>query len=342
LTSWKSGPEVEGSRIKPAELVVGRVGLEPPTSALDRAERCADGCVDLPDAVRATPSYAVRARRAADSHMLEPAAHPHSPAYNPRVSVDAAKAAGALVETWHYLASAVPGGWARSSTAGVAAVTGVAVPTLNGVWVEKVDADADDISDLLDEVAATELPHCLQFRPGSAALLVNLAASRGMAHLEDIPLMVMEDPGQLNAAQAVGGLVIRELLPDEAPLHARVAAAGFEVPPEMFLELMTPAVLATPGVRCYLGEAGGQPVTTGLGVTLGSYIAIFNIATPREHRRRGYGAAITARGVADGLAAGAQWSWLQSSAEGYKVYERLGFRTIEAWPCWITQAASIT
>jgi N-acetylglutamate synthase len=266
-----------------------------------------------------------------------------SAAYNPRVSIDAAVAAGALVETWRYLASSVPGGWAHANDAGVAAVTGVAVPTLNGVWVQKVEADAEDISDLLDEVAATGLPHCLQFRPGSAARLVTLATSRGMAHLEDIPLMVIEgDPGQRSAAEAVGGgLVIRELLPDEAPLHAGVAAAGFEAPPEMFLQLMTPAVLASPGVRCYLGEVDGQPVTTGLGVTLGTYVAIFNIATPADHRRRGYGAAVTARAVADGLAAGARWSWLQSSAEGYKVYERLGFRTIEAWPCWVTQAASI-
>jgi ribosomal protein S18 acetylase RimI-like enzyme len=263
------------------------------------------------------------------------------PGYNPRVSIDADTAAAALVETWHRLASAVPGGWATHNGAGVAAVTGVAVPTLNGVWVHNVDADTDDISDLLDQVAATGLPHCLQFRSGSATHLLSLAASRGMTHVEDIPLMVSEDPGRLNAVQAVGGLTIRELLPDEAPLHARLAAAGFEIPPEMFLQLMTPEVLATPGVRCYLGETGGQPVTTGLGVKLGFYVAIFNIATPPEHRRRGYGAAVTARAVADGLAAGAQWSWLQSSTEGYKVYERLGFRTIEAWPCYASQLAPI-
>jgi len=257
------------------------------------------------------------------------------------VSIDAAVAARALAETWHYLASGVPGGWARDNDAGVAAVTGVALPTLNGVWVQMINADTEDISDLLDQVAATGLPHCLQFPPGSATRLVKLAASRGMVHLEDIPLMVIEDPAELNAAQAVSGLVIRALLPDEAPLHARVAADGFEVPLEMFLQLMTPAVLTIPGVRCYVGEVGGRPVTTGLGVKLGSNVAIFNIATPREHRRRGYGAAITARAVADGFAAGAQWSWLQSSTEGYKIYERLGFRTVEAWPCWITQAASI-
>jgi len=264
-----------------------------------------------------------------------------SAAYNPGVSIDADVAAGALVETLRYFVSAVPVGWVRGTYFGVGGVTGVAVPTLNGVWIHKSDADVADVSDLLDQVAATGLPHCLQFRPGSAARLVNLATSRGMAHLEDIPLMVIEDPGQLKGAQVVGGLVIRELLPDEAHLHARVAAAGFEVATEVFLQLMSPAVLAMPGVRCYVGEAGGQPVTTGLGIKLGSNVAIFNIATLPEHRRRGYGAAVTARAVADGLAAGAQWSWLQSSAQGYKVYERLGFRTMEPWPCWIAQAAPI-
>jgi ribosomal protein S18 acetylase RimI-like enzyme len=257
------------------------------------------------------------------------------------VSVDAAVAGEALVETFRHFVSAVPGSWVRGTNVGVAGVTGVAIPTLNGVWVQQVDAEVEDISDLLDQVAATGLPHCLQFRPGLADRLTDLATSRGMAHVEDIPLMVIEDSGQIDSALVASGLVIRELLPDEAQLHARVAAAGFEVAPEMFLQLMSPAVLAIPGVRCYVGEADGQPVTTGLGIKLGSNVAIFNIATPPEHRRRGYGAAVTARAVADGLAAGAQWSWLQSSTEGYKVYERLGFRTMEAWPCWIAQGAPI-
>ncbi len=214
-------------------------------------------------------------------------------------------------------------------------VTGVPAPTLNGVWVDGVEADAGDISDLLNEVAATGLPHCLEFRPGATDRLTKLATSRKMTKGEDIPLMVLEDPGQLDAAQAVSGLTIRELSPGEAPLHARVGAAGFEAPVEMFLQLMTPAMLALPGARCYVGESAGQPVTTGFGVTIGSYVAIFNIATPPTHRRHGYGAAVTARAVADGLAAGAKWSWLQATPAGQPVYEHLGFHTVETWSCWI-------
>jgi ribosomal protein S18 acetylase RimI-like enzyme len=84
-----------------------------------------------------------------------------------------------------------------------------------------------------------------------------------------------------------------------------------------------------------VGEVGGEPVTTGLGFTFGGSVSIFDIATLPAHRRRGYGAAVTVQAIRDGLSSGASWAWLQSSAAGLSVYERLGFRTVESWPCWI-------
>jgi len=42
--------------------------------------------------------------------------------------------------------------------------------------------------------------------------------------------MVMEDSAMLGRAQRVAGLEIRQLRPEEAQLHASVAAAGFEAP----------------------------------------------------------------------------------------------------------------
>jgi predicted GNAT family acetyltransferase len=107
------------------------------------------------------------------------------------------------------------------------------------------------------------------------------------------------------------------------------------VPEELFVQLISPDMLRLPGVRCYLGEVDGRAVTTGLGVTVGDFVGVFNIATPPAHRRQGYGAAVTVRAVADGVAAGAKWSWLQSSPAGYATYARLGFQTAETWPCWV-------
>jgi N-acetylglutamate synthase len=129
--------------------------------------------------------------------------------------------------------------------------------------------------------------------------------------------------------------VIEVLDPEQAAVHAAVAAAGFQAPVEAFIGLMTPAMLERPGVRAYLGRVDGEPVATGVGVSLRNQVGIFNVATLPGHRRRGYGAAITARAVCDALDARAQWAWLQSTADGYRVYEKLGFRTLEAWEYWI-------
>jgi predicted GNAT family acetyltransferase len=100
--------------------------------------------------------------------------------------------------------------------------------------------------------------------------------------------------------------------------------------------LITPVVLGLPQVRGYVGEVGGEPVVTAMSVTLEQGVGIFNVATPPAYRRRGYGAAATARALRDGLDDGASWVWLQSTEAGYGVYETLGFATLERWPCWVT------
>jgi GNAT superfamily N-acetyltransferase len=245
-------------------------------------------------------------------------------------------AASALVETWQQLVASVPSGWAIVEPFGLAAVTGVAFPTLNGVWVASSEVDEQGLSGLLDRVAATGLPHCLQARPSVAQGLGGFASARGMAVSEDVPLMVLEELSELSLEQDVSELSIRELSAAEAELHARTAAAGFEIPAEPFVKLLTPSTLSHPGVQCYVGTIEGEPVTTGLGFRSGAYVGIFNIATLPAFRRRGYGAAITARAASDGLASGATWAWLQSSPAGYSVYERLGFRSVEVWSCWVS------
>ena len=252
------------------------------------------------------------------------------------MTVSCDTAASALVSTWEHLVAAIPDGWTRREHGVVAAVTGVAIPTLNGVWPEQVELNERHIAEMLNEVAETGVPHCLQLRPGTSQALSMMAEARGMVRQEPEPLMVLEDPVHLDAAQAVGRLNIRQLDPAHASLHAVTAARGFGAPEELFLQLMTPAVVGRPGVRCYIGELDGRAVTTGLGVTLGDFVGIFNIATDPNHRGQGFGAAVTARAVIDGMNDGATWSYLQSSPSGYGVYLRLGFTALEHWNCWVS------
>ena len=246
------------------------------------------------------------------------------------------RAASALIDTWARLMAVHPEAWVESRDGLSACATGIPLPGLNGVWSARRDPDPAELDRLLGGLAARGLPHMLQLRAGSDAAALAVPGRLGMTLDADVPLMRLDDPARLERAlTAVDELVVRELMPDEASVHARVAAAGFDEDPRHFERLLRPSVLAAEGVRTYIGQVAGKTVTTALGVTSEDYVAIFNVATPKAHRGRGYGAAITARSVADGLASGAEWAWLQSSPSGYRIYEALGFTTLEQWHTWV-------
>src|SRR5262249_5128420 len=83
-----------------------------------------------------------------------------------------------------------------------------------------------------------------------------------------------------------------------------------------------------PGLAYYVARAHGKPVSTAVGLTFGGLVCIYAVATPEEHRGRGYGATVTARAVRDGFAKGAELAVLSASALGEPVYRRLGFREV--------------
>jgi hypothetical protein len=244
---------------------------------------------------------------------------------------DADQVASALGATWALLAETLQQGWSRYQGGVYTLVTGVPVATLNGVWAVEEDVEVDVVDAGLALVARSDVPYCLEVRPGGRAGGAELAAKHLMTPAGDIPLMASVAVARPPVVDRLG---IRELDGSEAALHCDLAGSAFGAPPELLAELITAEVLGHQAVRGYVGEVAGEPVVTAMSVTLGDGIGIFNVATPAAYRRRGYGAAITARAAFDGVTDGAQWAWLQSSEAGYGVYERLGFTTLERWPLW--------
>ena len=155
-----------------------------------------------------------------------------------------------------------------------------------------------------------------------------------MVREDDIPLMRLD--GEPVGARP-DGVDVRRLSPDEAPLHGRIAAIGFGVPEAVLAPFVAPGIANREEIRYYVGEVGGEPVVTGMGLLVDGRLGVWDIGTPPEHRRHGYGSAITAAIARDGIGAGAQWCWLQSSVAGAPVYASLGFETVATWECWIAE-----
>ena len=106
-----------------------------------------------------------------------------------------------------------------------------------------------------------------------------------------------------------------------------IGSVSFHVPLEWFTQVFdaeTP--VARPRFSCWVGYLDGQPVTTAACVRAGGVLGLYNIATAPLFRRRGFAEAITRHLVR--TCAGGAGIVLQSTAHGYRLYERLGFRSV--------------
>jgi GNAT superfamily N-acetyltransferase len=246
---------------------------------------------------------------------------------------DADDAARAALASWGVLCTSSPGGWSSERDGVMRASTGIPFPPFNGVWSAAADVATADVLKAVDEFAAGDLPWNLQLRPGYPAELDDELAGRGLVVTAEIPFMVLPDPAPLAAAVQRSAATYRQV-ETFADLDSLLSLMerGFGMPPELAREMfpMRLMFLAATWIA-----TDGQDVSTGLGFLHDGWCGVFNVATPEEHRGRGYGGAVTAYTVEAARAAGARGAYLQSSPMGLPVYERLGFVTAETWRQWM-------
>ena len=79
----------------------------------------------------------------------------------------------------------------------------------------------------------------------------------------------------------------------------------------------------------YVGYADGEAVSTAATVIGGGAVGVYNVATLPGSQRRGYGEAVMRHALAEARREhGIARSVLQSTPAGYRLYERMGYRTV--------------
>ncbi|MGZ6345052.1 MAG: GNAT family N-acetyltransferase [Candidatus Limnocylindrales bacterium] len=216
---------------------------------------------------------------------------------------------------------------------GVALIaTGLPLRLFNQVLVEGGEATPAAIASAVAVTRDRGDRFVVNLRSGADDRFIALMGELGLVPLSDEP----PSPGMalypLPAEASPGappGHEIREVT-DAAGLedNIRATAEGFELPESILRAVIDMTLVGDPGTALYVGYTGGEPVTSGLGVRTGRTIGVYNIATVPSARKRGYGAAMTARIATDGAAAGCDVATLQASEMGYPIYRRLGYRTV--------------
>jgi GNAT superfamily N-acetyltransferase len=214
----------------------------------------------------------------------------------------------------------------------VTILSGLPFDWFNQVLVETDSATSDDVLSGVDRGRRYGLPFVVRLRNGTDDRFIPVLRDAGFTPQDGVPTpgMVAHPIDRLGLDAAhVPGLEIRRLSSlAEIDRHSDVATAGFGTHPSVARGITCPDLLERSECSFYLGFVDGVPVVSGLGWTSGATIGVYSIATVPTARRRGYGAAMTARVVIDGQDAGHHAAALQASEMGRPIYERLGFRTV--------------
>jgi ribosomal protein S18 acetylase RimI-like enzyme len=241
---------------------------------------------------------------------------------------DAGTVHRALVSSWARIYGAVPGATFEESDDLIRLSCPVfPIPQCNGAWV-MVDSERA-VAALPEAVAAVEeagLAPWVQTRSGQERAQA-AARSLGLTHVERVPGMAAR-PEELGAVAT--DLEIRLINDTETEDGTDLLSVAFGAPKELFVRFGE-VFRALAGISWYVGRIDGIVVSTALAFEIDHVVGIFNVATSPEHRRRGHGAALTARAAQDGFARGCELAYLQSSELGYGVYRKLGFRDVEEY-----------
>ncbi len=232
-------------------------------------------------------------------------------------------------------------GQARVTRAGgvVAILSDLPFDWFNQVLIERAEATPPDALAGVAEARRRRAAFVVRLREGVddrfVPTLTEAGLGRGGPETLTPGMVAFPIDHHLIGEHAAPGLEIRRVTDATGiDVHRGIVTAGFGSDPAVARETACTDLLDRPECVVYVGYASGVPVASGLGWRSGRTIGVYSIATLTSARRRGYGAAMTAHVMEDGVAAGCDVAALQASDLGRPIYERLGFRTVVSYAAY--------
>ena len=149
----------------------------------------------------------------------------------------------------------------------------------------------------------------------------------GLRHSVDLPGMLAEriappaKPLPAVTVRRVGDMATRDAF-------CAIGSLCFHVPIPWFREVFDSQTVWEK-FAAYVGYREEDPVSTAAVVAGGGAIGVYNVATMPDRQRHGYGEAVMRHALSEAQREhGLERSILQSTPAGYRLYERMGYRTV--------------
>jgi ribosomal protein S18 acetylase RimI-like enzyme len=212
-------------------------------------------------------------------------------------------------------------------------ITDIPFPLFNSVLRARLTPGKVDehISAAIDRCKSREVPMLWRTGPSTKPSdLGSLLLQRGF-HESDVPGMAANLNSLSDDVELPEKVVIREVDTDEELQDwCQILCTAFEMPgfvADAFFGLSKALDNQSQlSYRNYIGYLENEPVATSSVLLAAGVAGIYNVSTIQEARRKGIGSAITAIPLLKARSLGYRAGILHSTASGFNVYRKLGFR----------------
>ena len=238
------------------------------------------------------------------------------------------RAARGLHAHWRTQCGYVAGGEVAERDGVLLTVTNLSDGTLNCAFLTGRPADpAAAVEWFVSEFERRGLRPGMELRSGLHPDVEELLRRRGFTVVVRRPAMTTTLPAR--PVEAHGVEVSEVTSDDDLAAFRAIQSEVFEMTPRVTEAFLPRAALDVPGVRWFLATCDGVPCGTAAASLSEHGAGIVGVGTAAAFRRRGVGRAVTSAAVAWAAENGADLAWLYPSAMAQRMYERLGFTTLD-------------
>ena len=212
--------------------------------------------------------------------------------------------------------------------------TGIESADLNMAWNETplTTGDSPAIQNIKKNFQQASLPFWWWMFPSAKSpATIDLLKAEGFSFVDSIPSMLADlsllPDGELGDTALN---ISRVESKDDLALWKEVSFAGFDFPSQTYdqYDRFTAAFNLAPDSpqKIFLAFLNGTPVATSLLFLAENAAGIYFVTTLTEHRKKGIGLELTKATMRYAKKACARFATLQSSPDGFSVYEQAGFK----------------
>jgi GNAT superfamily N-acetyltransferase len=209
----------------------------------------------------------------------------------------------------------------------IATVTGCPLSLMNRIMVFETLADPEAaFAKTKAFIEERSMPFVVELFVDDTEL-VRMLDEQGFAAAGGMPFMVHESPATATAPYPED--VTAEIVRAASRLEewGLTLTRGFGMPEQLAASFAWPEMLEASDWETILAFRDGRAVGTAWACYGNGVTGVFSISSLESERGRGLGAALTVAAMQTGVAAGDELAYLEASAMGLPVYERLGFTT---------------